>query len=104
MNYASITGTITSDIKIIHTKNNRPFARFTLENEHQTFNCLIANQKAYPFTFYVIKGAVITIDASINERMQLVVMDYFVHQQPNTIILGRVFNYQKKIYAKLPTF
>ena len=92
MNTAIITGKIDSDIKVINTKNNTPFCRFTLLSDGRKFNCLIAGKKAFSFVYEVELGSTITIESVINDRNQLVVQKFKLLSPPN--YFGQVFDYK----------
>lgn len=97
MHFATITGTVVSEVKVINISKGQPFARFTLENEGRKYNCLIANKIAYNFMFIVQQGSIIRIDAHINNRMQLNVASYELLNSP--VIkweLGTVFNHKRE--------
>ncbi|MGB3161532.1 MAG: single-stranded DNA-binding protein [Carnobacterium sp.] len=92
MNSAILTGKVVAEVKVINTNNGTPLCRFTLEVQDRKFNCLIAGMKAYKFMYDVEKNSAITIEGSINNRMQLVVQKYNVDSRPS--YFGQIFDYK----------
>ncbi|WP_413496930.1 single-stranded DNA-binding protein [Carnobacterium maltaromaticum] len=72
MNSIIISGTVTSEVKVINTNSGTPFCRFTIESDGRKFNCLVTSNKAYDFLYEVERDTQLTIDARINDKMQLV--------------------------------
>ena len=103
MNFIIISGTVTSEVKVINTNSGTPFCRFTIESDGRKFNCLVAGNKAYDFLYEVESGTQLTIDARINDKMQLVVNSYTVDSKSSNF--GKLFDYQgrqlphKKVYS-----
>lgn len=97
MNFAIITGKVISEIKVINTTHGAPLCRFTLEADDRQFNCLVAGKKAYRFVYDIEEYSVITIEGTINNRMQLVVQNYRTESKPN--YFGHIFDYKGR---KLP--
>ena len=83
MNSAILTGKVVSEVKVINTNNGTPLCRFTLQIDDRKFNCIVAGMKAYKFMYYVEEDATITIEGTINDRMQLVVQKYDVVSCPS---------------------
>ncbi|WP_421000304.1 hypothetical protein ACOJIU_18080 (plasmid) [Carnobacterium maltaromaticum] len=46
MNFIIISGTVTSEVKVINTNSGTPFCRFTIESDGRKFNCFVAGKKA----------------------------------------------------------
>ena len=103
MNFIIISGTVTSEVKVINTNSGTPFCRFTIESDGRKFNCLVASNKAYDFLYEVQSEAQLTIDARINDKMQLVVNSYTVDSKSSNF--GKLFDYRgrqlphKKVYS-----
>lgn len=103
MNFIIISGTVTSEVKVINTNSGTPFCRFTIESSERKFNCIIAGNKAYDFLYEVESETQLTIDARINDKMQLVVNSYTVDSKSSNF--GKLFDYQgrqlphKKVYG-----
>lgn len=97
MNFAILTGKVISEVKVINTENGTPLYRFTLEVDDRKFNCLVAGMKAYKFMYDVEEDAVITIEGTINDRMQLVVQKYVIESRPS--YFGQIYDYKGR---KLP--
>lgn len=92
MNFAILTGKVVSEVKVINTHNGTPLCRFTLESDGRHFNCLVAGMKAYQFVYGVEEDSVITIEGTINDRMQLVVQKYKIDSRPS--YFGQIFDYK----------
>lgn len=97
MNSAILTGKVVSEVKVINTNNGTPLCRFTLQIDDRKFNCLIAGMKAYKFMYYVEENCTVTIEGTINDRMQLVVQEYRLNSRPS--YFGQIFGYKGR---KLP--
>ena len=102
MNSAILTGKVVSEVKVINTNNGTPLCRFTLEVQDRKFNCLIAGMKAYKFMYYVEENCTVTIEGTINDRMQLVVQEYEVVSTPS--YFGKIFDASGRImpHMKVP--
>ncbi|MGX7418730.1 ssDNA-binding protein [Carnobacterium gallinarum] len=78
MNFITLTGMVISDVKIINLTSGVPLCRFTLEADGRKFYCLVSGMMAYDFVYKVQLGAMLTFEARINDRMQLVLLNYHV--------------------------
>ncbi|ALV20778.1 single stranded DNA-binding domain-containing protein [Carnobacterium antarcticum] len=97
MNFAILTGKVVSEVKVINTDNGTPLCRFTLQVDNRKFNCLVAGMKAYKFMYDIEEDSLITIEGTINDRMQLVVQEYRLDSKPS--YFGQIFDYKGR---KLP--
>ncbi|WP_157456131.1 ssDNA-binding protein [Carnobacterium maltaromaticum] len=103
MNFIIISGTVTSEVKVINTNSGTPFCRFTIESDGRKFNCFVAGSKAYDFLYEVENETQLTIDARINDKMQLVINSYTVDSKSSNF--GKLFDYRgrqlphKKVYS-----
>ncbi|MFS7390400.1 single-stranded DNA-binding protein [Carnobacterium maltaromaticum] len=103
MNSIIISGTVTSEVKVINTNSGTPFCRFTIESDGRKFNCLVTSNKAYDFLYEVERDTQLTIDARINDKMQLVVNSFTIDSKSSNF--GKLFDYRgrqlphKKVYS-----
>ncbi|MEG2291750.1 MAG: ssDNA-binding protein [Carnobacterium sp.] len=93
-----VTGTVNSEVKILSIEQGSPFARFTFMHKGKAYNALIAGEKAYHFIYEVKLGSKVTLNVTINNRKQLVVKQYVVHEVPY-IEETRIKYPHKKIYS-----
>lgn len=102
MNSAILTGKVVSEIKVINTTNGTPLCRFTLKVQDRKFNCLITGMKAYKFMYDIDEHSGITVEGTINDRMQLVVQKYNIDSRP--VYPGQFFNYKGRMlpHRKVP--
>jgi uncharacterized protein YdiU (UPF0061 family) len=90
MNSAILTGKISSEIEVINEASPNLFCKFELVLDNRKFECLVAGIKAYKFRYDVEEGMEVTIEALINNQMQLVVQCYETHSYPN--YFGQLFD------------
>jgi len=76
MNFVALTEAVISEVKIINLSSGAPLCRFTFEADGRSFNCLISGMLAYDFVYEVEEGTFLTFEARINDRMQLVLVNY----------------------------
>lgn len=95
MNTAIISGEVVSEIKVINTDNGFPFCRFTFNVSGKNHNCIVSGKKAYKFVYEVEEGTGLTVDCTINDRMQLVIQSYKIDSQP--IRIGQVWDYKNRL-------
>ncbi|MEG0267961.1 MAG: ssDNA-binding protein [Carnobacterium sp.] len=90
MNSAIVTGKIVSKIKVMNETNANPFCKFELVLDNRTFDCLVIGTKAHKFVYDVDTGMEVTVEAIINNQMQLVIQTYQTHFYPN--YFGQLFD------------
>ena len=98
MNSAILTGKISSEIEVINEASPNPFCKFELVLDSRRFECLVIGIKAHKFRYDVEEGMEVTIEALINNQMQLVVQCYETHSYPN--YFGQLFDCRGKNYPR----
>ena len=57
----------------MNVTSSNPFCKFELILDDRTFDCLVVGMKSHKFIYDVEKGMEVTIEAIINNQMQLVI-------------------------------
>lgn len=103
MNSAILTGKISSEIEVINEASSNPFCKFEIILDSRKFECLVIGIKAHKFRYDVEKGMEVTIEALINNQMQLIVQCYETHSYPN--YFGQLFDCRgKKLSKEMASF
>lgn len=90
MNTITITGYISTKLKVRHTKTGTPFCTFNIQSNDDSFECWSIGKQAYKFVYDVEQGTKLSVDCVANERMQLKVLSYDIIEQP--IRIGQVYD------------
>lgn len=103
MNSIVLSGSISSEVIIQHTKSNKPFCRFSFNANNQSYTCWIIGKRANKFVYDVEPGTKLIMDCIINEQMQINILDYHITDQP--IRIGQVKDHNGNLLsAKKITF
>lgn len=95
MNTAIVSEEVVSDVKVINTDNGFSFCRFTFNVAGKKLNCIFSGKKAYKFVYKVENGTELTVDCTINNRLQLVIQSYKINSQP--VRIGQVWDYKNRL-------
>lgn len=90
MNSVILTGKISAGIEVRNGSSPSPFCKFELVLDNRKFECLVMGIRAHKFRYDVEEGMEVTIEALINDQMQLVVQGYETHSPPN--YFGQLFD------------
>lgn len=93
MDIVMVKGRILSEeVKVLKTDRGIPLCYFRLSANNQIYHCLITGKQAYRFLFEAEKDTTLSLSAKVNNKGQLVVIQYTILQKPT--YFGKIYNYK----------